>query len=60
MGFAIAQFNFAGGDGTSGDFIFEAAEEKVEIAIFVMTRHEEESQAADACGGSFGTRGDYG
>src|SRR5580704_8360062 len=51
VGFAIAQLDFAGGDGTSGDFVFEAADEVVEIAIFAVARDEEESQAADACGG---------
>ena len=61
VGFAIAELDFAGGDGAGGDFVFEAADEVVEIAIFVVTRDEEEGQPADAGGGAlFGARGDYG
>src|SRR5579863_4163543 len=59
VGFAVAQLDFAGGDGTGGDLVFEAADEVVEIAIFVVTRDEEEGQATNACGGAFGARGDY-
>src|SRR5580658_3308642 len=48
VGFAIAKFDFAGGDGAGGDFVFEAADKIVELAIFAAARYEEESQAADA------------
>ena len=60
MGFAVAELDFAGGDGAGGDFVFEAAEEVVEIAIFAVPRNEEEGQAAYACGGTFGACSDYG
>ncbi len=60
VGFAVAEIDFAGGDRAGGDFVFEAADEVVEVAIFVVTRDEEEGQATNARGGTFGARGDYG
>src|SRR6201993_1967689 len=59
-GLTFPQFDLAGGDRASGDFVFEPPDKVIELSILTAARNKEKRESAHARGSTFRPRCHHG